>query len=412
MLRLIVLVILYCVSLVANDKITQSQNALAQNREREQQINQKLTEVGNQINIRKKTIIALQRESQSIENNLANNKNTLTKTLQKLEELKKEQKKFISQRRELEVQMIDLLLKDISFVLILRDLQSQSPEDLIAEEAYHSLSRQSKTNINSIAIAQNNITQKIVTLENQMQQMQKFIQEQNRKKTQLAQLQTLQNKELEALATQERYYDNELKQILKEREGLQAILEDLKIIPQPTANATPPKSSTDIGIPLLEENNAKASQNSKIPTLDVRQVASSFHNISTTSYKGSKTIAPLEEFTIEKRFGPYHDPVYNLRVFNESITMARKGEDDRVKSVLDGKIVFAKDTAMLKKVVIIEHKNNLHTIYAQLDRIAPTIKPGSTVKKGYTIGRVANALKFEVTLKDKHINPLELISEK
>ncbi|MDE5591847.1 MAG: M23 family metallopeptidase, partial [Helicobacter sp.] len=64
---------------------------------------------------------------------------------------------------------------------------------------------------------------------------------------------------------------------------------------------------------------------------------------------------------------------------------------------------------ILKHVIIIEHKNNMHTIYAQLDKIAPTIKPGSTVKKGYTIGRAENILKFEVTLKDKHIDPLELI---
>ena len=100
-----------------------------------------------------------------------------------------------------------------------------------------------------------------------------------------------------------------------------------------------------------------------------------------------------------------------MKVFNESVTLLTKG-DDKVKSVLDGKVVFAKDTPILKKVVIIEHKDNMHTIYAQLDKIAPTIKPGTTIKKGYTIGRIENTLKFEVTLKDKHIDPLELISSK
>ena len=160
----------------------------------------------------------------------------------------------------------------------------------------------------------------------------------------------------------------------------------------------------------LSPTNTKQ-QSQKIPTndFDVRQVASSYHNINTTKYKGAKTIAPLDDFTIEKRFGPYYDPVYKMKVFNESITLVPKG-DDKVKSVLDGKVVFAKDTPILKRVVIIEHKNNIHTIYAQLDKIAPTIKPGSTVKKGYTIGRVENVLKFEVTLKDKHIDPLELIT--
>lgn len=156
----------------------------------------------------------------------------------------------------------------------------------------------------------------------------------------------------------------------------------------------------------IKDSSSKTSQTTQQPKtkddFDVRQVASSYHNIGTTKYKGTKTIAPLENFTIEKHFGPYFDPVYKMKVFNESVTLTPKG-DDKVKSVLDGKVVFAKDTPILKRVVIIEHKNNMHTIYAQLDKIAPTIKPGSTVKKGYTIGRVDNALKFEVTLKDKHM---------
>lgn len=44
--------------------------------------------------------------------------------------------------------------------------------------------------------------------------------------------------------------------------------------------------------------------------------------------------------------------------------------------MLDGKIVFAKDTSMLARVVIVEHDNGIHTIYAHLDKIAPNIKVG------------------------------------
>lgn len=418
-MRLGLIVIFFSALLFANvnDKLIRNQNALEQNKEKEQQINQKLTQLGDQINIQKNTLATLQKESKTIEANLQANKNTLSSTITKLDSLRGEQKKFIAKRRELEVQMLDLLLKDISFVLILKDLQSQSPQDLITEESYHALSQQSKSNINSLAAAQNDITQKIVALENQMQQMQRFINEQNSKKNQLAQLQSLQERELNTLVAQTQRYDNELKQILKERAGIQQILEELKIVTpaqKKQSKGTNKNNDDEDELVLLEESSAKnpSQRGDKIASLDVRQVASSFHNISTTSYKGAKTIAPLADFTIEKRFGPYYDPVYKLKVFNESVTLARKGEDDKVKSVLDGKIVFAKDTAMLKKVVIVEHKNNLHTIYAQLDKIAPTIKPGSTIKKGYTIGRVENLLKFEVTLKDKHINPLELISVK
>ncbi len=64
---------------------------------------------------------------------------------------------------------------------------------------------------------------------------------------------------------------------------------------------------------------------------------------------------------------------------------------------------------MLKKVVIIEHPNQMHTIYAHLDKIAPTVRPGLRIPKGYVIGKVNDKLNFEVTIKDRHINPLELI---
>lgn len=78
---------------------------------------------------------------------------------------------------------------------------------------------------------------------------------------------------------------------------------------------------------------------------------------------------------------------------------------------MDGKVVFAKETPVLKKVVIIEHANSIHTIYAYLDKIAPTIRPGLRIKKGYIVGKVDERLGFEVTQKDRHIDPLELIGE-
>lgn len=86
--------------------------------------------------------------------------------------------------------------------------------------------------------------------------------------------------------------------------------------------------------------------------------------------------------------------------------------DATVKNVLDGKVVFAKDTAVLQKVIIMENTDGIHTIYAHLSKIAPTIKVGSKIKKGYVIGRVERDLTFEVTQKNYHINPMELISAK
>jgi hypothetical protein len=44
-----------------------------------------------------------------------------------------------------------------------------------------------------------------------------------------------------------------------------------------------------------------------------------------------------------------------------------------------------------------------------MDKIAPMLKEGKKIREGYVIGRVEKELMFEVTQKNRHINPLELI---
>ena len=117
----------------------------------------------------------------------------------------------------------------------------------------------------------------------------------------------------------------------------------------------------------------------------------------------------LSDYFVEQKFGPYFDPVYKLKVFNESVILVSNVRNATVRSIFDGKVVYAKEVPILKKIIIIEHKNEMHTIYSQLDKIAPTIRPGRKIQKGYIIGRVDQKLGFEITKKDKHIDPLEVI---
>lgn len=58
----------------------------------------------------------------------------------------------------------------------------------------------------------------------------------------------------------------------------------------------------------------------------------------------------------------------------------------------------------MDNVIIVENADGIHTIYAHLSQIAPTIKVGSRIK-GYVIGRIYDELTFEVTQKNYHINP-------
>lgn len=405
-----ILVIFLCfISLNADQKeitqkISQNKTALESKKKKEAQINQKLQEIGNHINKQKEELETLENIIQESEKNISKNKQEYTTKEKLIKTLSNEQETLYQKRKNIELAIIDLVAKDISFAILLNDFQPESIQDLITEESFKAINHSTKAQLTNLSQQQTQIIQDIQALQNEITQLEKFISLEDKKRNNLKDLQAKQKKILATYQKEMDKYNKELQQIVTERDSLQEILVQLNIL----------KSQEEEKRKKREEL-AKSQEKSQTPQtqndFDVRQVASSYHNISTTKYKGSKTIAPLDDFEIQKRFGPYYDPVYKMKVFNESVTLLTKG-DDKVKSVLDGKVVFAKDTPILKKVVIIEHKDNMHTIYAQLDKIAPTIKPGTTIKKGYTIGRIENTLKFEVTLKDKHIDPLELISSK
>lgn len=425
-------------------KISQNQIALENKKKKEAQINTKLQELGEAINKQESESKELEKIILLSEKNIIKNQKEYENKQELIKSLSNNQDSLFKTRKKIEAEIANLVLKDISFVILLNDLQPESIQDLITEESFKSLSDATKSHLKELSTKQSQTIETLQNLQNEISALKKFIDEENKKRKELKNLQEKQTILIANYQKEITKYNNELQKIIKERDIVQNILVDLNILKSQEEEKQKKrellakeaekkrqeeerlakikkKEETQIANTTNKDKIATETKSIQKPSLkepikssdgfDVRQIANSYHDISTTKYKGAKTIAPLDNFSIEKRFGPYFDPVYKMKVFNESVTLIPKG-DDKVKSVLDGKVVFAKDTPILKRVVIIEHKNNMHTIYAQLDKIAPTIKPGRTVKKGYTVGRVDNALKFEVTLKDKHIDPLELINTK
>jgi len=145
-------------------------------------------------------------------------------------------------------------------------------------------------------------------------------------------------------------------------------------------------------------------------SLKVKQYGGSYHKNSITSYRGRKTISPIKGARVIKKFGTYIDPIYKIKIFNESITLKAPIKDAKVRSVLNGKVVYVAQNSMLGKLVIISHANRLHTVYAGLSKISPLIKNGVKVRKGAVIGKVKSKLIFEATKNSKYINPLKLIN--
>ncbi|MFH1259333.1 MAG: peptidoglycan DD-metalloendopeptidase family protein [Elusimicrobiota bacterium] len=91
----------------------------------------------------------------------------------------------------------------------------------------------------------------------------------------------------------------------------------------------------------------------------------------------------------------------------------RAAPSEPVIAVDKGKIVYAKKLQGYGKMVIIEHRKELVTIYGQLGEIIGQV--GKTIKKGAILGRVSGSKKeaeiyFEIRYKNKPENPLKWLT--
>ena len=109
-------------------------------------------------------------------------------------------------------------------------------------------------------------------------------------------------------------------------------------------------------------------------------------------------------------FGPYKNPKFNVTNFRSGIGIkVKKGEP--VRAVFKGTVVFSSWFKGYGNMVIIDHGNNYHTVYAHLEEVFKTT--GDLVKTGEVIATVGDTglnsemtLHFEIRHHGKPQNPL------
>lgn len=407
--------------------ITTNKQKLQEKTKEERKISSRLSSLGNTINERKKQINSLKQQINFLQRSISQNQSQNQSQEKQLDSLRKMLKSFEDEKNTIQAYIANIIIKDLAFSLVLDKQSIVSPDDIILEDVFDILTKQSQGKVLALSEKQSKITDQINLITNNINEITLLIGTQQSKKEQLQKMINEQNLLNDKLQAELSDYNQKLLQISKEREGLDAILQDLNIIKANKQKEIERQKQALIAAQKAqEEKQRQAKQDTKDSEskgikdksepkpkdpLNIVQVANSYKDVSIIKYNGAKTIAPLEYYTIEQNFGQYYDPVYNLKVFNESVMLLSKVPNAVVYNILDGKVVYAKEAPILKKVVIVEHSNETYTIYSQLDKIAPTVKPGFVVKKGYTIGRVSQRLGLEITQKDKHINPLDVIAK-
>jgi len=305
-------------------------------------------------------------------------------------------KELSKQKKDLENKIIEIIAKDFSYFLISDKNYIETKDSILIEEIMSKMDIILHKEFSRISKNYENINKNISSHEKKIQKIRAEIKNSTKNKKKLVFLKKQKEISVQKLNKNKYKYKKRLNKLYEEQKSIRATLEKLKIL----------KKAEDLKDLRMSEIKRRKSKSSK---LSVRQIGSSYQTSKVKKYRGRKTIAPLSSFTVKRKFGNYTDPIYNIKIFNESVTLESKTSNAKVKNILNGRVVFAKDTSVLDKVIIIENSNGIHTIYAHLSQIAPTIKIGKKIRKGYVIGRVRNDLTFEVTQKNYHINPLDLI---
>ncbi|WP_200763881.1 murein hydrolase activator EnvC family protein [Nitrosophilus alvini] len=369
-------------------KIENSKKELTKKSKRITGLNTALEKIAKEIEKQKKELEKLDLKIAELENILSQKEQTYNKNKELLKNLQSTQKELYEKRNILQQELTLLIAKEFSKSIVLNSAQSGSAEDIINEEILMALQKSEDEKIKKLSLSFKNTNQKIDEYHKKTEMLKKEIEELDKKKRELLSAKKKKKRVLSQLDRKRKKYKKAINRLIKEQNSLRATLEKYKI---------------------LKKRKKTVSKKSKETNINVKKIGSSYLRAKTIRYRGPKTIPPLDSFRITKYYGPYVDPIYKIKIFNESVELKPLKRNAKVKNVLNGKVVLAKDTPHLDKVVIIKHRNGLYTIYAHLDKIAPTIRQGRKIKKGYVIGRVSKRLTFEVTKKSYHINPLDLI---
>lgn len=334
-----------------------------------------------------------------------------------------------NQKKNYEEELINSIIEDYSSSIAMKLANKNSLEELIDSEVYNVLSNDAKDKMIRIDSQYIKVTENKVTNQRKIKKLNTYIQKRQKKKKVLNYLLNKHSKSLASIEKKHKDYQKELKTIIKKQNSLTTLLSKLNILKKEELKEERKRKAKLLALKRKKEKESKKKKvvvgKNKIKKtqktvqnnyaqeidLDVRILGSSTKGIKISKYRGRKTISPLKKYSVIKKFGKYYDPVYKIKLFNESVLLKTKEKNAKVYNVLDGKIVYSKkDSGMLENVVIIQHKNGLHTIYSHLDQISPTLKNGKWIKKGYVVGRVNETLTFQATKNNAHINPEELFN--
>ena len=352
------LALLLCATFLMSDEVSEKTKNLKENERIKAQLNKKLEDLASDIKASEKNLKNLSVQIQSASNETAKLEKSVKSYSQELSTLSAQNENLLKDKNTMQNRFASLIAQDFAYDLSLPSGYAESDESFIASEILSSLNGVLKDEFYKLSQDYKKNSLLIDEKQGKINEINSNLKKYNAQLAKLEKLKARQLDEINRQKTDRAIYSKKLDDLQRQQTELRKTLSELNIVSQ-----SKPKKPA-----------------SSAPS-DVKQLGSSYTGSLVKRYNGKKTIAPLESFTVKQRFGNFTDPIYNIKLFNENVILRSKSPDARVKSVFDGKIVFAKQTNLLQNVVIVEHSGGIHTIYAHLYQIAPTAKVGKRVKR-------------------------------
>ncbi|MBE0514786.1 peptidoglycan DD-metalloendopeptidase family protein [Sulfurimonas sp.] len=382
-------------------KIAKTSSEISSFAKTQEDINKKMNETAQAIIKQRREIAQQQEHLKRLKEELLEKEGSYGENAKELEELKSSQQNLKKETQELEEELVFSIAQSVSLSIILEEEYSASAESMMEYEVLELMLKAAKEKIKELNEKFYNNSKSIEVLNDKVSSLEAAIKNIDDKRKELLLTQKENEASLKKLEVAKASYKKKLKEVFNKQDMLKKTLSQLNIIKIDEIKKAQEEAARK------EAFDAKDIVGDKdLP--DVKSHGSSYQEAKTKNYTGQKTIAPFEPYKITKKYGTYTDPIYGIKVFNESISLQPSERNTKVKTVFNGKVIFADKTPILDNIVIVEHDDGLHTIYANLSQIAPDIQKGKRIKKGYTIGRVSDELIFEVTQKSFHINPIGL----
>lgn len=118
---------------------------------------------------------------------------------------------------------------------------------------------------------------------------------------------------------------------------------------------------------------------------------------------------PLESGKITSRFGKRNDPITGKESLHHGLDIGANGGTP-IHAVLAGTVKRAERIGGYGNCVILDHGNNIKTLYAHCKRL--DVQPGDIVKRGQKVAHVGSSgrstgdhLHFELVVNEEKINP-------